>query len=101
MTFDPVASVHRGERMSDGSGWLLSGDGEGCGRSGDLAVGEPVAAIGNSEGFLDNTVTSGVVSMRTIRATVCPRVGRRKPVGAAPWAPWSHFTRCDHPRMAA
>jgi S1-C subfamily serine protease len=32
------------------------------GRSGDLAVGEPVAAIGNSEGFLDNTVTSGVVS---------------------------------------
>ena len=32
------------------------------GTSGDLEVGQPVAAIGNSEGYLDNTVTSGVVS---------------------------------------
>jgi S1-C subfamily serine protease len=32
------------------------------GPSGDLAVGQPVAAIGNSEGYLANTVTSGVVS---------------------------------------
>lgn len=32
------------------------------GQSGALEVGEPVAAIGNSEGFLENTVTTGVVS---------------------------------------
>jgi S1-C subfamily serine protease len=32
------------------------------GQSGDLTVGQPVAAIGNSEGYLANTVTSGVVS---------------------------------------
>ena len=32
------------------------------GEAGALDVGQPVAAIGNSEGFLANTVTSGVVS---------------------------------------
>jgi S1-C subfamily serine protease len=32
------------------------------GQSGALQVGQPVAAIGNSEGYLANTVTSGVVS---------------------------------------
>ena len=32
------------------------------GEAGALDVGQPVAAIGNSEGYLTNTVTSGVVS---------------------------------------
>lgn len=32
------------------------------GQSGALEIGQPIAAIGNSEGYLANTVTSGVVS---------------------------------------